>query len=370
MNIIYCLGLGISYSMSTFDENRSSLKASMYMSYIFLLVGSLIVISDSHVSFTISRFLVGCASAWFGNVVSLLINKSCTLRTVPRIIASLVTFAARNVLNDWAWRDPSVRQLLLPALALPGLLIPESPRWLIFVDRVEQLTLVVTLHLPWSNTTTAIRMESDLADASYMESWKKPGNRHLLLISVSLGIFSQTAGITSVTQQILIAGLLQVWNLIFAGTVALLPMLVAYILVTALSGSFAETVSSSTGIAVIPFLFVFFAGYAIALTPFLAAYPCEIWPYRLRRHGRTVTWISVVVANFFNTYVNPIALESIGRKYYFVFIVVLIPMGYHRHMTVIFDGEDAAPSSAEIAQRAYGVKEKAGLETTEYEEKV
>jgi hypothetical protein len=42
-------------------------------------------------------------------------------------------------------------------------------------------------------------------------------------------------------------------------------MLVSYVLVTALSGSFAMTRHAATGGAVIPFLFIFFAGYGIAL---------------------------------------------------------------------------------------------------------
>ena len=115
-------------------------------------------------------------------------------------------------------------------------------------------------------------------------------------ISVSLGVFSQwcgngvvsyylaivlrTVGITSVTHQTLIAGMLQIWNLLLASAAALSVdklgrrplflastsiMLLGYILVTALSGSFAEMGSPSIGIAVIPFLFVFFAGYDIAL---------------------------------------------------------------------------------------------------------
>ena len=118
-------------------------------------------------------------------------------------------------------------------------------------------------------------------------------------------------------------------------------------------------------------------------TPFLTAYPCEIWPYRLRSHGLTVTWITVVVANFFNTFVNPIALERIGWKYYFVFIIVLVAMGltvyfYYpetrgytlEHMAVIFDGEDAAPPSSETAKMAYNMTEKGEHSSTEYEEKV
>jgi MFS family permease len=70
------------------------------------------------------------------------------------------------------------------------------------------------------------------------------------------------------------------WNLLFAIVGSLLIdrfgrrplflssamiMLVSYVLVTALSGSFAMTRHAATGGAVIPFLFIFFAGYGIAL---------------------------------------------------------------------------------------------------------
>lgn len=42
-------------------------------------------------------------------------------------------------------------------------------------------------------------------------------------------------------------------------------MLIGFTIVTALSGAFAEGGSDATGIAVIPFLFIFFAGYDIAM---------------------------------------------------------------------------------------------------------
>jgi hypothetical protein len=73
---------------------------------------------------------------------------------------------------------------------------------------------------------------------------------------------------------------LQLWNLIFAVTAALCVdklgrrflflasgsvMLTSYIIVTGLSGSFAQTGHSATGLAVVPFLFLYFAGYDIAL---------------------------------------------------------------------------------------------------------
>ena len=42
-------------------------------------------------------------------------------------------------------------------------------------------------------------------------------------------------------------------------------MLISYILITALSGSFAENGQASVGLAVIPFLFIYYAGYDLAL---------------------------------------------------------------------------------------------------------
>lgn len=135
-----------------------------------------------------------------------------------------------------------------------------------------------------------------VASSSYMDMFKTPGNRKRLFISVTLGIFSQwvgngvvsyylalvlkTVGITSVTNQTLLAGFLQVWNLLFSVGAALsvdrlgrrflfltsaATMCVSFIVVTALSATFASTGHAATGTAVIPFLFFFFAGYDIAL---------------------------------------------------------------------------------------------------------
>jgi MFS family permease len=136
------------------------------------------------------------------------------------------------------------------------------------------------------------------------------------VVSYYLALVLETVGITSVTDVTLISGFLQLWNLIWCVAAAFsvdrlgrrplflasaIIMGVSYILVTGLSGSFASNHTPAVGIAVIPFLFIFFAGYDIALTPLLISYPCEVWPYRLRSRGLTVTNVSTVVAICFNT---------------------------------------------------------------------
>jgi hypothetical protein len=73
--------------------------------------------------------------------------------------------------------------------------------------------------------------------------------------------------------------------------------LACYIVITGLSGSFANTGKASVGIAVIPMLFVFFGFYDIAWTPLVVSYPAEIWPYNLRSRGIAVVSSKSLVTN-------------------------------------------------------------------------
>jgi MFS family permease len=182
----------------------------------------------------------------------------------------------------------------------------------------------------------------------------------------------KTVGITDVTNQTLISGMLQIWNLIIAVSAAFsvdrlgrrflfltstIGMLISYMLISGLAGSFAHTGAAATGIAVIPFLYIYYGFYDIAFTPFIWGHTCEIWPYALRARGVAVTSIAAQSAVFFNIFVNPIALDSIKWKYYIVYVVILIFI----HLTIyfcypetnghtleemvrVFDGEEAAAS--------------------------
>jgi hypothetical protein len=50
----------------------------------------------------------------------------------------------------------------------------------------------------------------------------------------------------------------------------------------------------------------------------------EIFPFQQRSKGIAVEQLTVRFAVFFNTYVNPIALDSIGWKYYIVYCVWIL----------------------------------------------
>lgn len=133
-------------------------------------------------------------------------------------------------------------------------------------------------------------------------------------------------------------------------------MLASFIVVTALSATFAEHQIKAAGSATVAFLFIFFAFYDIAFTPLSIAYPVEILPFSLRAKGLAVNLTTVFGAGFFNQFCNPIALEAIAWKFYFVYIgalTAMIPTIYFlfpetkgrtlEEIAKVFDGDTAEP---------------------------
>ncbi|KAG8630233.1 hypothetical protein KVT40_001852 [Elsinoe batatas] len=424
INAVYFLGSLIGFPLAAWVAQRYGRKTGIYIGYGFLVLAVVVQSASQNADmFIYPRLIFGLASAWFGNAGPLLINEishpkhraiaSATFMCgfyVGGTISGFTTFGTRNMVGDWSWRLPVLLQALLPVLAIPGILMtPESPRWLISMGRSAEARAIIAkwqvggneedplVQLQMVEIESAITSEKEVAQSSsYKQMIETPGNRQRLLITITLGIFSQwvgngvvsyylpliltSVGVTSVTNQLLISANLNVWNLLFALAAAACVdklgrrflflcsacvMLVSFIIITGLSGTFATSGATNVGLAVVPFLFIFFAGYDIALTPLLTAYPCEIWPYELRSRGLTVTWLSAIIAIFFNTFVNAIALEAIAWKYYFVFIAVLVAylltaFFFYREtrghtleqMAVVFDGEDARPDGIESGKLA------------------
>jgi len=324
INAIYWLGNGVSFPIAALVANKYGRKLGVYIGYCFLVLGVVLqTTAKNEIIFVLARLFLGMASAWFGNSVPLLINEIAfpTHRGivsalfncgwyVGSIVAGWVTFATRNYVDSWGWRIPSVLQAAIPVIAIPGLLmVSESPRWLVSMGRTEEARKILAdahaagdvdaplIDYEVIEIETTLQAEREAHDStSYLDMVRTKGNRHRLFISISLGVFAQwsgngvvsyylalvlqTVGITSVTQQTLISACLQIWNLIFAVGAAFsvdklgrkvlflasaTTMLISYIIITGLSGSFAQTGTASTGVAVIPFLFIYFAGYDIAL---------------------------------------------------------------------------------------------------------
>ncbi|KAF7517504.1 hypothetical protein PCG10_001182 [Penicillium crustosum] len=412
INALQSIGSIIFLPIQAWSANRFGRKPTILTGYIFIVAGvGLQAAAQNPNTFIYSRLLIGIASAWFQCGVILVTeiaypsHRSLVTAIymcqyyVGSLLSAWISFGMRNVQSSWSWRLPVLMQIALPILALPGtLFVPESPRWLLSCGRVEEARrMLVKFHAGGDEGSQLVAFEIEeisqgLAaerkarpQARWIDCVRTPGNRYRLFLSVSLGVFAQwngggvvsyylalildTIGITSTTDQTLINGFLQLWNLIMSVVGACLVdragrrmlfitstviMLFSYIFITALSGSFTTTGTGAVGTAVIPFLFIYYAGYDIAFTPLLLAYPAEIWTTSMRAKGVAIAVTSNYIGLVFNQLINPIAFESISWKYYFVFLVVLLvllvvvwktyPETKGRSLediALIFDGEEA-----------------------------
>lgn len=127
---------------------------------------------------------------------------------VGSLLAAWVAYGVRNLDTSWAWRIPAVLQIGIPLLSLYGtFVVPESPRWLISQGKTQAAREIITKYHAGRNATapivhfevaeieTSIALERDTyGSTSYLDMIKTRGNRHRMLITISLGIFTQWVG--------------------------------------------------------------------------------------------------------------------------------------------------------------------------------
>ena len=368
--------------------------------------------SVNYAQFVVSRLLVGVGGMLVTQPSPMLISELCfpthrgkytslfwTCYYFGAILAAWATFGTQKHIgtNDWAWRAPSILQAAYPILQLAFFwTVPESPRWLIAHGRSEQARDILAkyhtggdakhelIEFEMSEIENAIEMEKQAKSTKWSSLVATAGNRKRTLIAICVGGFAQwngvavisyyltlvldTVGVRDPDTQTLINGILQIFNFWAAASAAFLVdrlgrrtlflisgagMLVSFVVWTACSAVFASNASHAAGLTVIVFIFGFFFFYDIAYTPLLFGYPTEIFPYSLRAKGLTVEMLSIYGSLVVLAFVNPIALEAIGWKYFIVFCVLLVfilittwflfpeTKGYSlEEIAEIFDGPD------------------------------
>jgi MFS family permease len=137
---------------------------------------------------------------------------------------------------------------------------------------------------------------------------------------------------------------------LFAG----LGMLISFTIWTACSAVYARTGSTGAGSAVLAMIFLFYGTAGAAWPGLTVSYTVEILPYHIRAKGLTLCFVFTALSAVFNQYVNPIGLEALQWKFYFVYIAVLvieclvIYLFYVEtkgptleEIAILFDGEDS-----------------------------
>ncbi|GAA5851020.1 hypothetical protein JCM8547_009156 [Rhodosporidiobolus lusitaniae] len=348
-----------------------------------ILLGAFIgAFSDGEGMFIGGRAVVGLAngSVLFGS--NLLINE--ILHPRLRSVSSAIYFCGYyvgsstsswfgyivvryNWNNDWSWRICTLLQALGPVIMLfSAPFMPESPRWLIAKGKKEQAHKILAHYHANGKMDDELvlneleEIESSLErerteKAGWMSFFETPGNRKRLAVLLMVGTGTQLNGnnppayflaqilnIVGITDAVVQAGInggLALWNLCWALVGAsivehvgrrplwiysTLGMLISYCFLTGLSGGFDATGNTATGYASVGFIFIVYSCYSLSWSPLSYSYTVEILPYSLRAIGMSLFIWTQQVSIAFNSFVNPIALEKIAWKYYFVFIGMLV----------------------------------------------
>jgi MFS family permease len=154
------------------------------------------------------------------------------------IFAAWLAYGTIKIDSDWSWRIPSLLQGAFPLVQLIfWFAIPQSPLWLISKGRVDEARPIFVHHhtcgdvgSPLVDFEETLRLEQEHEAGSWKDMIKTPANRCRCLIAVVLGSSAQWVGnavvtyylvlvlndigITNATNQALINGGLQIFNLL------------------------------------------------------------------------------------------------------------------------------------------------------------
>ncbi|KAI1472154.1 general substrate transporter [Daldinia caldariorum] len=283
---------------------------------------------------------------------------------VGQITAAAICFGTNNITTNMAWKIPSWLQMCPSLVQIAFVLfLPESPRWLVQQDRVEEaFNVLVTYHgegdresefvkAEFAQIQATISIELEHSKRSWADLIATAGMRRRMLISCMLGLFTQWSGNTLISyylgdllamigksdsvfkQQINVAN--SCWQLVCGTCVAFLvtkfkrrhmylactiSLLFVYISWTismerAIAGKESGHPNNAANVATIFWIFAYSPCYNIGYNALTYTYLVELWPFAERSRGIAFFQLFGRLAGFFTTFVNPIGLGNVSWRY-------------------------------------------------------
>ncbi|KAK5714929.1 hypothetical protein LTR15_010345 [Elasticomyces elasticus] len=283
-------------------------------------------------------------------------------------VAQWLGYGCFHVNSDFQWRFPLAFQVV-PGLIMAGgvWFLQESPRWLMEHDRHDEAKIVLQklhstghnddfLQLEFEEIRDTIVAEKEVATVSWKQLLAKPSWRKRLFLGCGIQAFGQLSGInvinyygneiykllgidTATSLKIVgISGALSIvycviglWLLDRVGRIK--PMIVATagcalaLLVNSVLSQYYvagnEETTNPNGNALramvaMNFVFSFFFTMIGIIT---WVYPAEIFSTEIRARGNSLSTMSNWILNLIFAQFSPIALASVGFRYFYVFFV-------------------------------------------------
>ncbi|KAJ7610384.1 general substrate transporter [Roridomyces roridus] len=434
LSAIQNIGALAGYPFAPYLSDGIGRKPTVFIGALIMVLATVVQTASQSVGMFIgARFLIGFGLTFAANAAPMLVTElsypkyraslTSTYNSLwysGAIVAAWTTFGTFKVASTWSWRIPSALQALPSVLQVLLIwFVPESPRFLVSKGKEkEAMRVLAYYHADGDEHDALVRYEFEeiksaiefdrtvAANVGWGSFFASPGNRKRVRIIVAIAFFSQWSGnglvsyylnkvlsqmgITDPTDQLLINGILNIWNLawaliastmverfgrrlLFLTSAGLMALFLS--LQTACFARFRIAGEYPAAHAALAFIFLFYAAYDLAFTPLIVTYTLEILPYNIRAKGFNIFNFTISVALIFNQYVNPIAFDALSWKYYIVycvwiaceFVILYFFVIETKNRTLeetaaIFDGADAAEHIFDAAAAQAGLAHDLGLD--------
>ncbi|KAL7425258.1 hypothetical protein Q5752_000946 [Cryptotrichosporon argae] len=285
------------------------------------------------------------------------------------VIAAWVVFGTTYISSSWSWRIPYIIQVPWALFILIAVqFVPESPRWLLSQGQDEAaLQFFIDYHgngdptdplvlFEFEEVKAAIRAEQQAKAERWSTILRSPANRHRLGLAALMIFLTNLSGSSiiyyyyttvfdlvgitdSTTQTGINAGLsIFTWfcqiGAVYTGkivgrkTIILWTwplILLSLVGLTVSSGVFANAAEGNThaGVATVVLVWLYL-GFFNFTNPVLYSYPAEVQTFSMRSKGLLVWNTISQLEGAYVTFVDAIALDAIGWKYYIVYMPLIV----------------------------------------------
>ncbi|KAJ5537817.1 General substrate transporter [Penicillium frequentans] len=376
---IYEVGCALGAFSCGFLGDRLGRRRTIFLAGCIALVGIIIQATPFSLGQLIAgRVITGLGVGGFTATIPMYVSESSDAEARGRMVLLQGWFAIGGVAfatwlefglyyagtNSASWRFPIAFQAIFALFVVSCILfMPESPRWLAKVGRIEEAAEVLARLEDVSVDSEHVAQELEIIRQSLAENeqdeasassspFARTKNRHLhrTVLAIGVNILAQMTGVNIITfysDTILetnlhysgtiariVSGCLQIWQFFAAGLAVLLidrfgrrPLLITAaigmtIAQTCLAGLSSDLGNTGAAGASIAFYFVALFCFPIGLflVPFM--YAAEIAPLRTRAKVTAMSAASNWIFSFVLAEVSPTGFANIGYKYYIVYACI------------------------------------------------